>query len=354
MPRATLVWLILLALLVLRLPDLFLAPRLWAEEGSVYLAHALTRSFHETILAPHLGYYSLLPTLSTALSPLETAPLITTLTALAWQAATLAIILNSRSNFLPTPVTRAAFAIALLLTSPPEVWLNAINAQHWAAVGVFVILFSDLPRASTRPWTVAYLAIAGLSGVPPLLFAIYFPIRWMMSRDPFWLLATLIAAACLVVQTAAFLATEATGDVTRFPADGLVDLPKYLLATLFWSSAELFRLVHILPRGITFALVATLWLAFALRHRTDRHTLLFVLLPVLTYALIATLASDGMTGGPRYGLPATALTLLALFSLAQVTPETRPSDCVHCRSSPAPPLLPRHDLHPRPGLAHLV
>ena len=53
--QRTAIWAILLALTVLRLPALFAFPRLWAEEGSVYLAHALNHGPVEAITTAHLG-----------------------------------------------------------------------------------------------------------------------------------------------------------------------------------------------------------------------------------------------------------------------------------------------------------
>ena len=314
--RHALIWLILLGITVLRQPALFTFPRLWAEEGSVYLAHALTHGPWAALTSAHLGYYSLLPTLATLLSPVAQAPVITILFALGWQLATLALILHSPSRVLPDLPTRAAFCAALILVSPPEIWLNTINAQHWAAVGVFVMLFSDIPQGRGRFGQLAYLAIACLTGVPALLFAVYLPIRAMLERDRHLITASLVTVLCLCVQAAAFIGTDTTGDVTRFPMDQLAFFAKHLLATMLWTGAELFRLVHILPRGIVFAALLALILAFALAHRRAPKVLLLTLAPTLTYAIIATLASDGMTGGPRYGFPATAFLLLVLFHFA--------------------------------------
>jgi len=322
--RTAAIWLILLGLLTLRLPELFFEPRFWAEEGSIYFAHALRVGALDALASAHLGYYSLIPTLATTLAahlgPLAQAPLITTLFAFAWQVATLAIILSSRSRLLPTQGHRAALAIALILTSPAEVWLNTINAQFWAATGVFIILFSDLPGRHKQAATLAYLAIACLTGVPSLFFAMYLPVRWILSRDRFWAWANAIAATGLIIQLAAFTGTESTGDIVRFPVGQLAQIDKSMIRTMFWIGSDLFRLPLILPRGIVIAALMSAWLAFVLLHRKEPTRLLFTLFPALAYTALATFASDSMTGGPRYGLPIAAMTFIILINLTKYLP----------------------------------
>src|SRR5215510_660836 len=56
-------WLMLLGaviVLLLRCPTVWLQPRLWAEEGTVYLPAALENGFWGNLFAVQLGYYSLL------------------------------------------------------------------------------------------------------------------------------------------------------------------------------------------------------------------------------------------------------------------------------------------------------
>ncbi|HXI26983.1 MAG TPA: hypothetical protein VNG89_01130, partial [Vicinamibacterales bacterium] len=44
-----------------RSPALLRSPRFWAEEGSVYYAYATAHGGVATLVAPHLGYFSLVP-----------------------------------------------------------------------------------------------------------------------------------------------------------------------------------------------------------------------------------------------------------------------------------------------------
>ena len=74
MNRRTLLTLVLLAgaaaALVLRVPEVVLEPRFWAEEARVYFVYALNNPAGSALLAPHQGYYSLVPNLATWLATL--------------------------------------------------------------------------------------------------------------------------------------------------------------------------------------------------------------------------------------------------------------------------------------------
>ena len=59
------------------------APRIWAEEGTVYIQSFLKLPFYESLFSPHLGYYSFFNNytagISSALLPLNLVPWGTTL-----------------------------------------------------------------------------------------------------------------------------------------------------------------------------------------------------------------------------------------------------------------------------------
>ncbi|MFM8436833.1 MAG: hypothetical protein ACKOAX_00035, partial [Candidatus Kapaibacterium sp.] len=54
-----------IAVSILRDPRFVFEPRLWAEEGTVYLHAAIQSEDLSDLLRPHLGYYSLIPNLMT-------------------------------------------------------------------------------------------------------------------------------------------------------------------------------------------------------------------------------------------------------------------------------------------------
>lgn len=57
-----------MALVVLREPAYLLAPRVWAEEGGIYAQAWLDADGAlAALFKPHLGYYSLVPTLAVQL-----------------------------------------------------------------------------------------------------------------------------------------------------------------------------------------------------------------------------------------------------------------------------------------------
>lgn len=100
------------ALIALRAPVLVLAPRLWAEEASVYLAYAQSQSFLRSLLFVPTsdfpaGYLNLPANLASTLAafvfPLELAPAVAMVIAFALQLVPFVIVLWGRSRFWTTP-----------------------------------------------------------------------------------------------------------------------------------------------------------------------------------------------------------------------------------------------------------
>lgn len=88
------------ALIVLRDPSLFYAPRFWAEEATVYLTTAYSSPVLTTLLAQHQGYLSIWTNVAGLLAtipPLEYAPAVTTAMALVVYLAIIVAILVDKS-----------------------------------------------------------------------------------------------------------------------------------------------------------------------------------------------------------------------------------------------------------------
>ena len=74
------------AVVLLRMPDILIKRRFWAEEGEVYFHNAWNERWYDALFAVHSGYLNLSASIATLLAahlvPLEFAPLVSTTFAL--------------------------------------------------------------------------------------------------------------------------------------------------------------------------------------------------------------------------------------------------------------------------------
>jgi len=221
------------ALVVARGPMLLTRPRFWAEEGFLHFAAAYcfahTAAWYQSLLPTFQGYFTLWPNLAATvaanLAPLERAPLVTTLFALAVQLAPVAIILWSSSAF-ASPV-RKVLGVACVLFAPlsGEVWLNTVTSQFHLALVTFLLILEESGRSRARRWLArSLLAIAGLTGpvscfLTPLLVA-----RAASERTRERFVQAGILAACALAQLAVVASSPTTPLLDRLRGFGAADL----------------------------------------------------------------------------------------------------------------------------------
>lgn len=163
------------ALVFLRDPSLFEAPRFWAEEGTNYFGSAVARSGLDGLLniqaAPHNPYPHWIPQLATVAAahwvPLELAPWVTTF---AWAVVLLAYELAAlfgRAELLHAPWRRAlAVALPLLAVSDSENWANTLGAHFYCDLAL-VLLLLEAGAVAGRRRAAGIAAFAVLSVLSP-------------------------------------------------------------------------------------------------------------------------------------------------------------------------------------------
>ena len=203
----------------LRSPDLvFEEPRLWAEEGRVYLSDALNHGALEALTSPHMGYYSLSANAAAAAAAhtvdLERAPFITTAIALLLQLMPVFVIATSRAAVWATPGRKAIATLLLLSTAHGEVWLNTVNSQFFLAIAAALILVEtlDAGAAAQRSWgRRTLLALAGLSGVVPAFLApLWLWVAWRTQAREAWLRMGIVGA-CAALQLCVVVTSIGSG-----------------------------------------------------------------------------------------------------------------------------------------------
>jgi hypothetical protein len=178
------------ALIFFREPRLLIHPRLWAEEGAVYLAEALRLPWWKTLVSTQRGYFALLPNATSVVAakvlPLTLAPWVTTIASFALQLVASAIVALAPSKFWRTNLHRTLIILALSLSwNSHEVWLNAVNGQFWCVCIAFFILLTNHVRTSRRLNTIYCIGLAfcGLNGVGACILMPLFLLRAMAERE---------------------------------------------------------------------------------------------------------------------------------------------------------------------------
>ncbi len=135
--------------------QLVLEPRFFAEEFSIYFQGSHIGEWHEWMTRPYQGYLSILPNLGTGLarsvSPLERAPLVSTLLAPLGQALVGAAVVTSRAPLFPGWPSRAlSLAALLLLPGARQVQASLILSQYHLAILAALMLFDPPVGTQTR------------------------------------------------------------------------------------------------------------------------------------------------------------------------------------------------------------
>lgn len=127
----------IIAISILRKPQLMYQPRFYAEEGQAFFSFAYNNSFIDYLLTPMFGYYALYNVIATALAskfPLEIAPLITIYESLVVQIIVSSYVIWCDISILNTNLKRFMVAISFPLLCPSQIWLTTIGVQYWLCI----------------------------------------------------------------------------------------------------------------------------------------------------------------------------------------------------------------------------
>lgn len=223
-------------IVVLRLPNAWVHGRFQDEEATVFLAYAWHHSVADALFRPFAGYWNLGATGPTALVaqlvkggalPLERAPYLTMLIALAFQLLPAILLLTAKAKWLAKRVAvAAALLIVAIAPATEEVWLNVLHIQFHLALCVALILALNVPehRAARISYGVL-LFVAPLCGPGAIVVLPLFALRSFVDRDKGRAMQLLCIAAGTAIQLIFFYGTS--------PVRGQVAEPAAIAAAMF-------------------------------------------------------------------------------------------------------------------------
>jgi len=207
----------ILFLIFYRSPELFLSPRLWAEEGILYFKYIYENSFLDGLfIIPSYtaGYYALsinLPILTfTYLLPLEYVPTATTYFSFSILLIPFIIILWGKSYLWDTVYKKILACLIILITPTAivaEVWLNTINLQvYYGLISVIILLekLEDIGRLKTWFYRLL-LIVGGLTGAYTTFLFFAFVAKAWQEKSKESRLHVIILFITSSIQSATFL-----------------------------------------------------------------------------------------------------------------------------------------------------
>ena len=173
-PKLFLGFATVLFLIYFRSPELFLEPRFWAEEGQEYFTFAFSHSIMESLIAPHYGYFGLIPNAGGILAtfvPLEFAPLVTTCLAALIQLLVSSYVIFCDSPYWDTYPKKITIACFIQLLCPFECWLTTISSQYFLSIiAFFILLETDNAQNSWVKWPSRIVLLVSVLTSPTVTF----------------------------------------------------------------------------------------------------------------------------------------------------------------------------------------
>lgn len=140
-------FLLAIGIVITKGTSFFQEPRLWAEEGTVYLKTAFEEGYRAMFM-PQLGYYAFIPSVTTYMAtyfPLLYIPAFTQgVSFLFWIILFILILGINKKEYSVKIKIPFLFSILFVLMAYPEVFLNTINLQFITPIILLVsILYSE-------------------------------------------------------------------------------------------------------------------------------------------------------------------------------------------------------------------
>jgi hypothetical protein len=218
-------------------PFLFLDPRFWAEEGSVYYQAAIASNYTFVFTFIAQGNYQFLTNLLVFLSThvdTKYAPAVTTYLSIALFAV-VAMQFNVIARQYKIPPEASILSLVAFSLSPAtaEIFASATNIQWIAALSITLMTITEYSedRQGRRLWIYGWVIACGMTGVPSLLLTPFFFLQAYLNKSRTHFNIGCVLVACVAVQAIVMAGTS-------HPTRQLIFAPRllfgpFLLQTVF-------------------------------------------------------------------------------------------------------------------------
>ena len=269
---------------VCRLPRVVFQGRFWAEEARVFYWNAAHFPWLSALFYSYGGYMNfganLAAVVARHLVPLDDAPRVTLVFAMAVQICPALLLLTSRDAWLRPRLALAA-CLWLLVAAPSaeEVWLNTPNSQFFLALSAALILALAVESGGREIFRRILLFFAPLYGLLAITLLPLFVLRAAIERSRGRWIQTLTLAAGAAIQMLWFYHQQPGRQTLDVKLILAMVFAKNLLLPLLgfgasqptasWLHAALNR--GILPVAVVIAILAAGALIFALAAKGPKE-----------------------------------------------------------------------------------
>lgn len=332
-------YLLFAALLVSRRPDCLYHPQFFAEEGERFFREARERPAWVNLTTYSYGYFDLVIRIAqqlAALVPLEHAPLVLVVIAIALQAAVPAFVVSSRcASWLgPFPIRLVAALLYCGLPNSSETHCIELHSRvHLAVLAALVIVSAPSVSRIGKIFDASTLLLSGLSGPFALVLAPVAAWRsWQLRTEATRRNALILALAFALAIFALLASSQPRFAVAVGPSfrNGMRIIGGQFLMGFLLGGGTYARILHqpwfnfaagVGLIGITILVLVILW-----REKSELRQLLLIGISLLAIALIAPIGGAvGMTqwralwsipgNGQRYYTVPMAMLLFVLAAI---------------------------------------
>ena len=301
-----LVFLFFIVLIFFREINIFLFPRLWAEEGTVHIQSIFEYGLWDSLWKPHLGYYSFLNNIITSTGilffGLKQINVYNTAIAFIFYIASVFSVYGLKSSFWDTETKRFFVILSALAFCSGEMWMSIIYIQFY--LGLFALLFglSNINSQNIKFYIISLvmLFLGCITGVITLLIAPIFLFRFFIkeiSLKKFIPIAITFLLG-LFVQLIILMKADVISEISRFSLNYLnnffVGLGNTFINTTFIGFGYLLL-------KILMGLILILLVFLCIRNSNYKIKNYIPLVFGIFLGVILTFLSYRMYGGPRYG-----------------------------------------------------
>ena len=312
-----------------REPLYFTNPRLWAEEGAVYVQAAVDREMWDAMFAPHLGYYSLLPNVITSsglyLCGVHGVAYFTTWCSFLGILFCVLAPLILRSEYWNTQTKQVAIIAVAILSGSAEIWVNTINLQFYFCLFTCFCLLADLRGLHRATWmyVVVGSVIASLSGATSVILLPVVVYRLWKNTEEQSVLRIVGASLCvgLGIQLWSMYQSSLVQGSSRLQLANLPHLLPGILRTITGTADAGDYGTRILFAAVVCAACIVVLIydkSDTLNYFTKRG--LFPVVLALYVGGVFTFLSLNMSGGNRYAFVPAVLMLMTVYRSIEVLP----------------------------------
>jgi len=308
----------------------FVEPRIWAEEGSIYIQSFIDNGF-ESFFFPHLGYYSFLNKLiinfGLQIGGIKNIAFVTTYSSFIWMLIVILMPFWIKSRYWELNYQKLALITFSLIISPGEIWLNTINLQFFCTLACIYLILSEPEKLSLSNYFLAsfIFVISMLTGITSVILIPFFFRRMRngseSERFKIWFYLAFLA---LLIQLAAFFFCINYQHENRFSISNVVNLPLSFLGFFRFPGT-----LDFLPRAISSIFSVFFFLGVMSVIRKSKKNLLLVYLAIWI-AFVFSVSSLSMNGGGRYVYVVGMVTIMLLLNSLGDHTTKKLSACLLC------------------------